>query len=58
MPTPVSLTVSTMLRPSVSAFSSTRPPSGVNLMALDSRFDRICWNLTTSWRSSGMSGAK
>ena len=58
MPTPVSVTVSVKCVLSASALSSTRPPSGVNFIALDSRFDRICCSFTTSWRSSGMSGAR
>ncbi len=34
-----------------------RPPSGVNLMALESRLLRICCTLPWSWNSSGRLGS-
>ena len=58
MPTPVSVTFSTRsLRPSRSALTTIRPPSGVNLMALESRLLRICCTLAWSWSMSGRSGS-
>ncbi len=57
MPTPVSVTVSTSWSDCASARSTTRPPSGVNLIAFDSRLASICWSFTASCDTGGTSAA-
>ena len=57
MPMPVSVTVSRRSPwSSRSAATKIRPPSGVNLIALDSRLLRICCTLAWSCRSGGKLG--
>ena len=59
MPMPVSVTFSRR-SPSSSRSAETRirPPSGVNLIAFDSRLLRICWTLAWSCRSGGKRGRR
>ena len=58
IPTPVSATEicsrSSRLRRTDTVI---RPPSGVNLMALDSKLIRTCWILLWSWNMTGKSGS-
>ena len=56
MPTPVSLTESTMKsRASRSTETVILPPSGVNLIAFESKLLRICCTRAWSWRIGGRS---
>ena len=48
MPTPVSVTVTTSSSATARASTSTRPPSGVNLTALESRLSTTCLNRSSS----------
>src|SRR5262249_14296917 len=48
MPTPVSATEISAMPSVIAARTSTRPPSGVNLRALERRFRRTCFTFRSS----------
>src|SRR5262249_15768426 len=50
MPTPVSATEISAIPSCIAARTSIRPPSGVNLRALESRFKRTCFTFRSSPR--------